>query len=89
LSTPEAESRERIRLLEREVTGLREANAVLATNIEHLTKAVEALAVTVQSLRDTVNRGQGAVSGMRWLWMTITGAIGAVLGVLGSRLLGS
>lgn len=82
--TTDEEAKERIRALEREVIDLRLANQSLSTNIQHLTKAVDSLAETVQGLRDTMNQGRGAL----WVAMTASGALGALAVVIGKRVLG-
>lgn len=63
----------RIFELEREVGNLRVNNAALSTSVEHLAGAVETLNTTVQSLRDTMNQGRGAL----WFAMFVSGALGA------------
>lgn len=77
-------SDERLGELERKVTDLRITNATLAQSVEHLTVAVTALNDTVQILRDTMNKGRGAL----WLAMTAAGISGAAGWVLISRKLG-
>ena len=76
---------ERIKDLEARVTDLRIANGELATSVAHLTTAVDNLTHTVQVLRDTVNQGRGAL----WLAMAASGGVGALLVVIGKRLLAS
>lgn len=78
-------SEERIVSLEREVTDLRVANAKLATSIEHLVKAVDALALVVQSQRDTMNQGRGILVTL----MFAAGAVGAVVSTIVKRLFGA
>lgn len=47
------------------ITQLEIENAKLATSLEHLTDSVKELTRTVQDLRDTMNRGKGA------LWIVV------------------
>ena len=63
----------RVLQLEREVGDLRVHNAKLITSMEHLVGAVEGLNSTVQELRDTMNKGRGAL----WFAMLLAGGIGA------------
>ena len=72
---------ERVHHVERQVTDLRVANAALSASVEHLAKTVDVLNLTVQSLRDTINQGRGAV----WVMVGAAGAVGAlVTTVIGS-----
>jgi hypothetical protein len=77
-------SDERITSLEREVTDLRVANARLASSIEHLVKAVDALALVVQAQRDTMNQGRGILVTL----MFVSGAVGAVVATVIKRMFG-
>jgi uncharacterized protein YlxW (UPF0749 family) len=78
-------SDERISSLEREVTDLRVANAKLASSIEHLVKAVDALALVVQQQRDTMNQGRGILITL----MFVSGSIGALVATIIKRLFGT
>jgi uncharacterized protein YlxW (UPF0749 family) len=78
-------SDERISSLEREVTDLRVANAKLASSIEHLVKAVDALALVVQQQRDTMNQGRGILITL----MFVSGSIGALVATIIKRLFGA
>lgn len=75
---------ERITSLEREVTDLRVANAKLASSIEHLVKAVDALALVVQQQRDTMNQGRGILVTL----MFVSGSIGAIVATMIKKLFG-
>lgn len=77
-------SDQRVFELEREVGNLRVNNAALGTSVEHLAKAVETLTDTVGELRDTMNKGRGAL----WLAMIIAGAMGAAVATGIKRVLG-
>lgn len=77
-------SDERITSLEREVTDLRVANAKLASSIEHLVKAVDALALVVQQQRDTMNQGRGILVTL----MFVSGSIGAIVATMIKKLFG-
>lgn len=74
----------RILELEREVGNLRVSNAALATSLDHLAGAVETLTRTVQDLRDTMNKGRGAL----WFAMLVSGAAGSVAALLFKSFLG-
>lgn len=60
---------ERIRDLEKEVNDVRTSNAILGHSVDQLSKSVDQLTNVVQDLRDTMNKGRGA------LW-AVTGAGG-------------
>lgn len=75
---------ERVHHVERQVTDLRVANAALSSSVEHLAKTVDVLNVTVQSLRDTINQGRGAI----WVMVGAAGAIGAVVAMMIKRIFG-
>jgi hypothetical protein len=75
---------ERVHHVERQVTDLRVANAALSSSVEHLAKTVDVLNVTVQSLRDTINQGRGAI----WVMVGAAGAVGAVIATMIKRLFG-
>jgi uncharacterized protein YlxW (UPF0749 family) len=75
---------DRVRFLEGEVRDLQVSNAALATSVEHLVKAVDALTLVVQTLRDTMNQGRGAL----WLMVAAAGAFGAVITTLAKKVLG-
>jgi 6-phosphogluconate dehydrogenase (decarboxylating) len=73
---------ERVHHVERQVSDLRVANAALSASVEHLAKTVDVLNVTVQSLRDTINQGRGAI----WVMVGAAGAVGAVIATMIKRL---
>lgn len=50
-----------------------------ALALEHVNETLRELVTTVQSMRDTMNQGKGALKGMNWLWGILSGAIGAAL----------
>lgn len=77
-------SDQRVFELEREVGNLRVNNASLGTSVEHLAKAVETLTSTVDELRDTMNKGRGAL----WVAMVLAGAFGAAVATGLKKLLG-
>ena len=79
-----AAQEDRVRELEAQVTDLRINNAELATSLEHLAGAVKTLTVTVQELRDTMNKGRGAL----WMAMLLAGGIGAALTTVIKRVFG-
>lgn len=79
-----AAQEDRVRELEAQVTNLRVDNAGLATSVEHLAGAVKTLTVTVQELRDTMNKGRGAL----WMAMFLAGGIGAALTTVIKRVFG-
>lgn len=62
--------------LEERLSSLRASNASLTTSVEHLAQSVKSLTEIVQELRDTMNRGRGA------LWAITGGA--AILGGIAS-----
>lgn len=59
---------DRIRDLEKEVSDLRIGNATLGQSVDHLSSSVNALTAVVQDLRDTMNKGRGA------LWAVCSGS---------------
>ena len=63
---------QRVRDLEVQVGDMREDNAALSTEVGHLAEAVHELTITVNGLRDSMNRGRGALWGL--------GAVASVLG---------
>lgn len=75
---------DRVRELEAQVTNLRVDNAGLATSVEHLAGAVKTLTETVQDLRDTMNKGRGAL----WMAMLLAGGIGAAVATVIKRVFG-
>lgn len=75
---------DRVKELEAQVTNLRVNNAGLATSVEHLAGAVKTLTETVQDLRDTMNKGRGAL----WMAMLLAGGIGAAVATLIKRIFG-
>lgn len=77
-------SDERLAALEEQVGNLRVSNAELAASVEHLTKAVDALTLTVQALRDIMNRGRGAL----WVVAGAAASLGALLTDFLKRALG-
>ena len=79
-----AAQEDRVRELEAQVTNLRVDNAELATSVEHLAGAVKTLTETVQDLRDTMNKGRGAL----WMAMLLAGGIGAALTTVLKRVFG-
>jgi hypothetical protein len=79
-----AAQEDRVRELEAQVTNLRVDNAGLATSVEHLAGAVKTLTETVQDLRDTMNKGRGAL----WMAMLLAGGIGAALTTVLKRVFG-
>lgn len=79
-----AAQEDRVRELEAQVTNLRVDNAGLATSVEHLAGAVKTLTETVQDLRDTMNKGRGAL----WMAMLLAGGIGAALTTVIKRVFG-
>lgn len=75
---------DRIRALETQVGDLREQRATLASDVEHLTKAVNDLTKTVTELRDMLNKGKGA-----WLVLVlVAGAVGATVSTVFKKVLG-
>lgn len=79
-----AAQEDRVRELEAQVTDLRIDNAGLATSLENLAGAVKTLTETVQELRDTMNKGRGAL----WMAMLLAGGIGAALTTVIKRVFG-
>lgn len=75
---------DRINSLEGEVTDLRVANARLSVSVEHLAKSVDALALVVQTQRDTINQGRGVLVTL----MFAAGAVGALVTTIAKRLFG-
>ena len=65
-------SEQRVRDLEIQVGDMREDNARLNEAVGHLAVSVDQLTVTVDGLRDTMNRGRGALYGL--------GAIASLIG---------
>lgn len=72
---------ERVHHVEQQVSDLRVANAALTKSVEHLAKTVDVLNLTVQSLRDTMNQGRGAL----WVIVGTAGALGAVIATIAGR----
>ena len=68
-------SEERITALESKVTDLRIENARLSESVEHLADAVGGLTVVVQDLRDSMNRGKGAL----WLFGIMAATVGGLV----------
>jgi hypothetical protein len=75
---------ERVHHVERQVSDLRVANAALSSSVEHLAKTVDVLNITVQSLRDTINQGRGAI----WVMVGAAGAVGAIIATMLKRIFG-
>lgn len=73
---------ERIRELERDVGDLQVANARLSTSVEHLSKAVESLTITMQTLNDAMNQGRGAARLALALAAMGGGGLGAIITLL-------
>lgn len=67
---------ERIRDLEKENASLTEAVGTLVKSVDHLS-------ATVQDLRDTMNRGRGAV----WVLIGVSTSIGAAVSAAINKLL--
>lgn len=65
---------DRIGRLEATVSDLRVENAELTSAVTHLAGSVKGLDETVQSLRDTMNRGRGALWGIGGLASVLGGA---------------
>jgi hypothetical protein len=82
--TDSASDLDRLRVLELQVTDLRIVNAQLFSTMEHLAKATDSLNETVDNLRDTINKGRGAV----WLAIMVAGAAGATIGSIIKSLFG-
>ena len=55
------------------------ANERTVTVLEHVAEAVNGLNSTVQDLRDTMNKGKGALTGMLWLCGVMSAAVGGVI----------
>jgi len=70
--------------MEERVRDLEIANAALAVNITHLTNTVADLSRTVQDLRDTMNKGRGAL----WLALLAAGTIASIITTMAKKLLG-
>lgn len=68
-------SEERLSALESHVTDLRIENARLSGSIEHLATAVSGLTSVVQELRDSMNRGKGAL----WLFGIMAATVGGLV----------
>jgi hypothetical protein len=66
----------RIEALADQVHRLDIAQNVMSTNMLSLTANVASLTASVTSLSVIINRGQGAISVVKWLW----GAIGLLAG---------
>lgn len=66
------------------VTELRISNANLSASVTHLTKSVDELATRVLEMRDTINKGRGAL----WLLVGASSLAGAGLAKMISRLFG-
>jgi hypothetical protein len=64
--------------MEQRLRELEIANAALTRSVEHLAISVKTLTDTVQDLRDTINKGRGAV----WLFMLAAGGVGAAVTTL-------
>ena len=77
-------SEERISALEQQVTELRVSEASKDASIEHLAAAVTALSTTVQELRDTMNRGKGAM----WAFGVVSAAAGGTTALIVDYLTG-
>lgn len=65
---------DRILDLERDVTNLRVENAGLGKSVEHLSLSVEKLSEVVQELRDTMNKGRGAL----WILGSTAAGLGSI-----------
>lgn len=68
-------SDERIAALESRVYALHADNARLSESVEHLATAVGGLTNVVQDLRDSMNRGKGAL----WLFGIMAATIGGLV----------
>jgi hypothetical protein len=68
-------SEERLSALEERVTGLRVENARLSESVQHLADAVSGLTGVVQDLRDSMNRGRGAL----WLFGIMAATVGGIV----------
>lgn len=73
---------DRIAELERDLTDVRIENAGLRASLEHLATAVTGLTTVVQDLRDTMNRGKGAIG----LFAALSGALGGLLAWAAGRI---
>ena len=76
---------DRVKTLERDVTDLRISNAELSQSIIQLKDSVKELNGTVGSLRDTMNRGRGAL----WVIGSGAGVIGALASYTAGKLFGA
>lgn len=79
-------SEQRIKDLEDHVADLRVANGQLTTSVEHLSKAVDSLTITVQTLNNTMQQGKGAARMALALSAFGGGAIVAGVNFLAKRL---
>lgn len=68
-------SDERLTELETRVTDLRIANARLSESLQNLATAVSGLTGVVQELRDSMNRGRGAL----WLLGGLAATVGGIV----------
>lgn len=68
-------SEERLKKVEEHVTDLRVENARLSESVQHLADAVSTLTVVVQDLRDSMNRGRGAL----WLFGIMAATVGGLV----------
>ena len=75
---------ERLTTVEQQVGNLRVSNAELAKSVEHLSTAVAALTLTVQTLRDTINTGRGAL----WVIAGAAGTLGAIFATVFKKAFG-
>ena len=74
---------DRIQRLEISVVELRVDNASLAKSVEHLSESVRDLVTVVGTLRDTMNKGRGAL----WMLLTASAVMGGVLSAIAKKLL--
>lgn len=76
---------DRIHRLEVEVVNLRVQHAEFNGALSSLTKAVDELREVVQDLRDTMNKGRGAV----WLFMAGAAALGSLVSLIVKKMMGA
>ena len=74
---------DRINRLEVSVVELRVDNARLAESVEHLSQSVRDLVTVVGTLRDTMNKGRGAL----WMLLTASAVLGGLLSAAAKKLL--
>jgi len=69
---------------QQDIADLRVQNATLAGSVEHLATTVAELTTTVQGLRDTMNRGRGAL----WGISGVAAVLGGAASIAANKLLG-